>query len=162
MVLLPTLCGIAGAEVQAERKIDGIDWAPLIEGDDTFAGRETFFYFSGSALNAVRKGDWKLHRNQGNPYAPVPGVPVQELYNLKADVGETTNCAAKHPEIVAELEAELQRMQGEHGDRYLGRIGSENRPIGRVENPQPLTEYDAEHPYMVAMYDLPDMPTMCG
>jgi len=27
------------------------------------------------------------------------------------------------------------------------------RPCGRVENPQPLTTYDPEHPYMVAMYD---------
>lgn len=160
--LLPTLCEIAGADLQADRQIDGIDLAPLIEGDSDFIGRETFFYFAGNGLNAVRKGDWKLHLNQGGCHGQAPGIPVQELYNLKEDVGETTNCTATHPGIVADLEAELQRMRGELGDRNRGRAGSENRPVGRVENPQTLTEYDASHPYMVAMYDLPDMPTMCG
>ena len=28
------------------------------------------------------------------------------------------------------------------------------RPRGQVDNPQPLTEYNPDHPYMVAMYDI--------
>ena len=30
------------------------------------------------------------------------------------------------------------------------------RPSGRVTNPVTLTEYDPEHPYIIAMYDLKD------
>ena len=32
--------------------------------------------------------------------------------------------------------------------------GSGRRQAGQVANPRPLTEYDPEHPYIVAMYDL--------
>ena len=34
--------------------------------------------------------------------------------------------------------------------------GDDVRPIGRVDDPAPLTTYDPDHPYFVAEYDLPD------
>ena len=40
------------------------------------------------------------------------------------------------------------------GCEASGIPGSGRRPAGQVENPRPLTEYDPEHPYIVAMYDL--------
>lgn len=40
--------------------------------------------------------------------------------------------------------------------------GMLTNPIGSVEAPEPLTEYDASHPYIVAIYDLPNMPTLSG
>jgi arylsulfatase A len=40
------------------------------------------------------------------------------------------------------------------GDERLGIDGSEIRPIGRVDNPVPLTEFDPTHPYFMAEYDL--------
>ncbi|MDF7825454.1 hypothetical protein P4B35_15615 [Pontiellaceae bacterium B12227] len=45
------------------------------------------------------------------------------------------------------------------GDGRLGRVGDEVR---LCSNPRPLTEYDKDHPYMIAYYDLADMPTMWG
>lgn len=34
-----------------------------------------------------------------------------ELYDLEADVGETTNLAGKHPEKVKELQAQMAKIQ---------------------------------------------------
>ena len=50
---------------------------------------------------AVRMGDWKLIRR----FEPRPTEyeGLHELYNLKDDLGETTNLAAKHPDKVKEL-----------------------------------------------------------
>ena len=48
------------------------------------------------------------------------------------------------------------------GDISRNIIGEEIRTIGIVENPKPLSEYQEDHPYMVAYYDLADMPTMTG
>jgi len=44
---------------------------------------------------ATRRGDWKL----------VLTGKTFELYNLRADISEKNNVAAKHPELVKELTA---------------------------------------------------------
>ncbi len=48
---------------------------------------------------ALRKGDWKLV--QYNVFDSEK--TTTELYNLSNDIGEETNVAADHPEIVSEL-----------------------------------------------------------
>ena len=50
-------------------------------------------------IQAVRMGDWKAVRAK-------PGAPL-ELYDLKRDVGETSNVAATHPAVVAKIESYL-------------------------------------------------------
>ena len=53
---------------------------------------------------------------------------------------------------------ELLRLMGECsndiGNAALGIRGTNTRPIGRVNDAKPLTEYNADHPYMISMYDL--------
>jgi len=39
------------------------------------------------------------------------------------------------------------------GDAFTKTKGKNIRPIGKVDNAQPLTEYDENHPYIIAMYD---------
>ena len=63
-----------------------------------------------------------------------------ELYNLRDDVGETTNVYEQHPEIVAEIEAEAEEFRRTLGDRRLGRVGTEIREAGVCKNPKPLTD----------------------
>ena len=46
----------------------------------------------------VRVGDWKLLTD--------PNGPVEELYHLADDIGETTNLAASQPEMVKSLQVE--------------------------------------------------------
>lgn len=148
--LFPTLAGLAGAELPTDRRLDGYDFYPLMAGDGNTAGpRETFFYYLSDDLEAVRDGRWKLHFSKN-------GDAIRELYDLRADVGETRNCIDENPDVVARLEAHAARIREDLGDARAGDQGKNCRPIGRVENPLPLTEYDPDHPYIVAMYDVPN------
>ena len=61
-----------------------------------------------------------------------------------------------------ELEAVAEEFRAAFGDARLEREGDEIRKIGICSDPAPLTEYDESYPYMIAYYDLPDMPTMSG
>ncbi len=106
--LLPTLAEVADAEVP--KNIDGISMWPELRGKAQ-TNQHSHFYWEfherGSA-QAVRLKDWKAIR-------PGPGQPV-ELYDLKSDLGETNNVAAKNSNIVAQVEAILKeaRTESEH------------------------------------------------
>jgi arylsulfatase A-like enzyme len=58
--LLPTLVNLVGGKLSAN-KIDGQDRWPLITGQSGAKPRETFYYYAGDELQAVRSGPWKLH-----------------------------------------------------------------------------------------------------
>jgi arylsulfatase len=58
--LLPTIAKLIGASLP-KAKIDGMDLSPLLLGAEGATGRQSFAYFSGSELHAVRSGRWKLH-----------------------------------------------------------------------------------------------------
>ncbi|MDP7302288.1 MAG: arylsulfatase, partial [Pirellulaceae bacterium] len=55
-----------------------------------------------------------------------------ELYDLDADVGETTNIASEHPEIVKRLQQLGEKMRDELGDSRTKRQGKGVRPAGQV------------------------------
>jgi len=155
MDFFPTFSNLAGISVPGDRKIDGFDISGLMFNAKATAPNDTFFYYRQNSLEAVRLGEWKLHfRKQSEP--------IQELYNLREDIGESRNRYDEAPEVVASLEAKADAIREDLGDEALGVSGKGTRPIGRVEKAKPLTEYRSDHPYMVAMYDLPDMPTMSG
>ena len=59
---------------------------------------------------------------------------IPRLYNLDAEIGEQTNLAAKHPEIVAKLRALAAKANAEIG----GKTPNARRPAGVVENPTTL------------------------
>ena len=83
-------------------------------------------------------------------------MEIRELYDLESDVGETNNLYDRRPDVVKALEAEIQACREDIGDKAVGSEGANCRPIGAVENPEPLTEYNPNHPYIIAMYDLED------
>ena len=142
MDFLPTLARLAGRDAPTDRRTDGKDILPLMTGAaGASSPHEAFFYYRGAGLNAVRAGDWKLH------------FPSGELYNLREDVGETTDVASENPDVVKDLSRRADAMRADLGDQLANIAGANRRPAGRVADPKPLTEYDPEHPYMVAMYD---------
>ena len=54
------------------------------------------------------------------------------LYDLKSDVGETTDVLDQHPEVVARLEAAAEIARADLGDKLTKRVGDGVRPIGRL------------------------------
>jgi len=113
--LLPTFARLAGARVPAGRVIDGRDIRPLMAGEPgAKSPHEAFFYYRGTNLEAVRCGKWKLRRVKKGT----------ELYDLEADVGEKTNVAETHPEIVARLTGVMEEFDRE--------LKANARPPGKV------------------------------
>jgi len=148
MDFYPTLAEIGGAEVPTDRIIDGKDIRPLMfEEEGATSQHEAFFYYKRDSIEAVRSGKYKLHIRKDDD-------EVNELYNLEADIGETTNIYDQHPNVVADLKAKIDTCRKDIGDAAAGIEGENIRPSGRVENPEPLTNIDLDHPYMIAIYDL--------
>ncbi len=157
-----TLVELTGAPLPEDTTLDSISLVEtILEGKPS--KRDVFAYYKDANLEAVRKGDWKLHfcKTGWSPEG-ADDKCATELYNLCDDVGETNNVYEQHPGIVMELDAEANAFRRLFGDRRMNCTGSENRDVGICKNPQPLTEYDENHPYMIAYYDLADMPTMNG
>ena len=93
-------------KLPADRTIDGGDiWPHLAGAKDAKPAHETFYYYRGLRLEAVRHGDWKLH--VVNPAAKADAKDpafTPRLYNLKTDIGEATDVAAAHPDVVRQIE----------------------------------------------------------
>ncbi|MBN2271328.1 MAG: sulfatase-like hydrolase/transferase [Sedimentisphaerales bacterium] len=96
--VLPTLAELTGAEAPAD--IDGLSFLPELIGGQA-AGRKQqkheFLYWEYGSQVAVRMRNWKAIQ-------PKKDAPW-ELYDLDADVSETTDLAAKHPEILTRMQA---------------------------------------------------------
>ena len=139
MDVLPTLAGLAGAKVPADRKLDGVDVWPVIAGQTKPQGaspgstqasliktddgpRQVFHYFRGLELEAIRQGDWKLH------------LAKKELYDLSSDIAESKNLYESKPEMVKQLTELAQLMDSDLG---LKGIGPGCRPLGRSATSEP-------------------------
>lgn len=71
--LLPSLARLVGGELSGN-PIDGIDASVLLTGQAAATSpRQTFYYYSGDELHAVRDGNWKLH--VPHDYLVVDGEP---------------------------------------------------------------------------------------
>jgi uncharacterized sulfatase len=111
--VIVTASALAGAELPADRIIDGVDLSAAIRGTGS-SPRDKVFYYWDSELRAIRKGKYKAHFITSGAYDD--GEPRTEhtppiLYDLTADPGERFNIAADRPDIVADLvrEAEIHR-----------------------------------------------------
>lgn len=139
MDVLPTFARLAGARLPADRKLDGVDVWPVLAGNPARPPRDSFLYFRGFNLDAVRSGPWKLHLALAQNTAGKKSAPQPQLFNLADDIGEAKNVAAEHPEIVRRLQALAHATKDDLG---LDGVGPGCRPLGRVANPQPLIARD--------------------
>ncbi|MBA4065980.1 MAG: sulfatase [Isosphaera sp.] len=97
--ILPTALAAAGAKPPADRALDGVNLLPFLKGEATGDPHAQLFWrYLRRDMFAVRDGDWKLVKLKGKNEKP-------ELYDLKADPGEATDLAAKHPDKVKALQA---------------------------------------------------------
>jgi arylsulfatase A len=95
--VMQTLADLTGADVPEAS--DGLSIAPTLLGQGE-QDRHEFLYWEYGNQRAVRMGKWKAWKLA----AGKKGVPWQ-LYDLSKDVGETTDIADEHPEIVAKIDA---------------------------------------------------------
>jgi arylsulfatase A-like enzyme len=99
----PTIMAAIGEAPPSDRPLDGVDLVPHLSGGAPGAPHEVVCWRSG-VNRAVRKGHWKLVQLGSNPV---------ELYDLEADIGESNDVAAEHPEVVEELEAAFAVWEAE-------------------------------------------------
>lgn len=92
--LFPTILAAAGVAVKTDWKLDGVNLLPHLTDETSTAPHDLLYWRMGNQF-AVRKGSWKLVRNDEKP---------AQLYDLAADIGETTDLSAKHPDKFKELE----------------------------------------------------------
>ena len=111
--LMSTFCEAAGATLP-EQPIDGMSLVPLLLGSERKLDREAIYfhyphYHHSRPAGAIRAGQWKLIEF-------FDGAPL-ELYNLKDDLGETTNLADKMPDRAENLQAMLSAWRQSVGAR---------------------------------------------
>jgi len=105
---LPTACEIAGVRPPADT--DGLSFLPAMLGKRQ--RRPEFLYWEfhegGGSQQAVRMGNWKAIRRW-------PKGPTR-LYDLSKDLGEKTDVAAAHADVVKKIETYLAgaRTESKH------------------------------------------------
>ncbi len=100
----PTALAAAGVPVKPDAKFDGVNLLPYLSGENKGEPHPALFWRFGQQM-AIRKGDWKLVKYD-LAAEDGKGTSAVKLYNLKADIGESTDVAAKHPDEVKALQAD--------------------------------------------------------
>lgn len=72
--------------------------------------------------------------------ASQPFTPA--LYNLDADIGETTDVAAQHPDVLKRLQEYVAKMDADLG---IKGAGPGVRPCGHVTDPKTLVRVAMEY-----------------
>ena len=108
--LMATAAEIIGVELPPAAGVDSFSLLPAFRGQPGPL-REATIHQSFAGDRAIRKGDWKLitFKKRG-PDAAAQGLKKrsrQELYDLRADLGEARDLSTAEPAVVAELRALL-------------------------------------------------------
>jgi arylsulfatase A-like enzyme len=111
----PTLLEMAGLPLRPEQHVDGVSIVPLLRGGQSLPRQAIYWHYphyanqGGSPGGVVRAGDYKLIEFYEDNRV--------ELYNLKDDLGEKNDLAARMPEKAKELRERLARWRQEVGAR---------------------------------------------
>jgi len=113
--LLATCADIVETDLPAVAGPDSFSFLPVLRGETM--ERAPVVMRSGSGFMTIRSGKWKLIEGLGSGgftkpkrIKPGPGDPEGQLYDLEADLAETTNLFAERPAVVARLRAEMKEI----------------------------------------------------
>lgn len=125
MDIYPTALELAG--IERPQNLDGKSLLPVLNGDhDTH--HDHLVWAKNRDSWVIRQGDWKLTNKVGwshRDFQVAENGDVSEaaetyhysgdpqLFNLRADIGETTNLIEQHPEKAAELKALYAQWDGQ-------------------------------------------------
>jgi hypothetical protein len=119
--LYPTVLDLLALPKPAQQQMDGVSYARVLKSGGGLDRKAFFNYFphgSGPGRAGgvwVRSGDWKLLRWFG----VLPGEEGRyELYNLREDLSEATNLAAKEAGRVKEMDALIDGFLAETGATF--------------------------------------------
>lgn len=117
---LATCAELTAYKLADDEGEDSYSMLPLIMGDKKTIQRTYTVHHSINGSFAIRRGEWKMCfcPGSGGWSAPKPNsfknaggdVPMEQLYNLKNDVAETTNLIDQYPEIAKELKAAMTKI----------------------------------------------------
>lgn len=119
---LPTLTEIVGGKAST-RKIDGLSAKGLLLGEkDARPPHEALFFYSGTALQAVRSGSWKLHF--AHPYITVAAEPGRggkpsnfgKLAPTSITQSGVEGIATRHGYRIEQLELSLFNLDTDPGE----------------------------------------------
>ena len=107
--LFPTFSGVAG--IKNNIHTDGISFWPALSGQGSQPGHAYLYweFHEMGGRQAVRQGKWK-----GIKLKVKTTSPVFELYDLEQDKAETTNLAARYPEVVKKLSKLIETAHQEN------------------------------------------------
>jgi len=122
-----TCAELIGEERTPDDAADSVSFLPHLLGKKDARRREAVIHHSINGSFAIRKGNWKLlfcpgsggwslpkpiHRTVADKMSAeeVAKIDWVQLYDLSSDPAELNNVADKHPEVVAELTALIQRQ----------------------------------------------------
>jgi len=133
--LLPTLCHLAGCEVPANKPLDGASLVPLLQGEPLARQRPLFWWYYRALTPprfALREGPWKVVARWDGPLMTESAASIGrninpqaieilktaqlvdfQLYHLEQDIGETTDLAARHPDVLARLRESARALHAE-------------------------------------------------
>jgi arylsulfatase A len=119
--MVATAAELTSATLTPGNAEDSFSFLPVLRGTqpDGEAVRDGLILCTGGGgIKSIRSGDWKLidnpdgggFRDPADPKPPKaePGTRGQ-LYNLREDLGESTNLWDEYPEVVARLTRRLRQ-----------------------------------------------------
>ncbi|MEX2174736.1 MAG: sulfatase [Pirellulaceae bacterium] len=129
--IVPTVAKLLRVELP-KHPIDGLDILPLLTGEIDKSPRQSFYYYAGDELQAVRSGPWKLHLPHEyltSAQPPGKGGKPANFANLKPESMQMSGLrgiASRHGYVVKKIElslfhlendlSETKNVAGEHPD----------------------------------------------
>jgi arylsulfatase A-like enzyme len=137
--IFPTLAGLIGAKLPADRPIDGVDQGAFFGGKQPKSNRESLISFIGEEVAAVRWRNYRVYPKEfassaGNPAmyglagARYEGNGFPAIFNIEADPREENNVVGTSAWVIGP---------------YLKVIGEYLKTLEKDPNPKPvkLTEF---------------------
>ena len=140
--LLATCAEILDVKLPANAGEDSVSMLPALLGVDRQPLREAVVHHSVNGSFSIRQGKWKLELcpGSGGWSPPRPGrddmskLPLVQLYDMQADIGEKQNVQAENPGVVKRLTGLLDKYaaqgrstpgdkQANHGDVDVWKAG---------------------------------------